>query len=255
VKKILKNPSPEEVTEIWEEFSNRNYLIQINGLCAVNYQGRAKSKLDKGERIVIKKQDSAILVHGPEGYQPKNWQPEVDEFSSQIKDDNVILTAKRNNPEELVEIVFREIDLITVNQLVDKSDLEVKGHEIDIHEAIDEKPELVEENLKIVEREKKTPAGYIDVFCRDNKNNYVVIEVKRNPDYNSVIQLQRYVDEIDEEFQQNVRGILVAPKITDNILDYLNERNLEFAEIEMQDVIPSHDGFKDSQSGLNEFKK
>ncbi len=253
MERIVKNPTPEEAVEIWEEYSRRDYTIQINGMCLVNYQGRAKSKLDNGERLVIKKQDSAILVHGPEGYQPKNWQPEVDKFSSKVKEGAVVLKAKRNNPEEVVEITFSSIDLITVTQLIDKSDLEIRGHEVDIHEAIEEKPELVEEKLKIVEREKKTPAGYIDIFARDQDGRYVVIEVKRNPDYNAVIQLKRYVEEIDEEFKKDVRGILVAPKITDNVLEYLNERNLEFREVEMEDVIPSHDGFGNSQKGLSDF--
>lgn len=253
MEKLVENPSTEEVKNILEEYLHRSYTVQINGLCAVNYQGRAKSKLDKGERIVIKKQDSALLVHGPEGYQPKNWQPEVDEFEVNIEEDLIKLVAKRNNPEERVEILFREISFIQVSQLVDKSDLRVKGHEIDIHEAIDEEPEILEEGLSVIERERKTPAGYIDIFARDDGENYVVIEVKRNPDYNSVIQLQRYVDEIDEEFNQSVRGILVAPKITDNILDYLTERDLDFIEIEMKDVIPSYEDFEESQSGLNDF--
>jgi len=254
VKKVVEKPTNQKVVEIWDEFSNREYTIQINGLCLVNYQGRAKSKLDKGERIVIKKQDSALLVHGPDGYQPKNWQPEVDKFSSEVKDNKVILTAKRNNPEEIVEITFSDIQLITVSQLIDKSDLQIRGHEVDIHEAIEERPQIVEEGLKVVEREKKTPAGYIDVFARDKDNNYVVIEVKRNPDYNSIIQLNRYVEEIDEEFKSDVRGILVAPKITDNVLEYLNDRDLGYQEVEMQEIIPSHDGFRKSQKGLSDFQ-
>jgi len=203
--------------------------------------------------MVIKKQDSAILVHGPDNYQPKNWQPEVDSYTVEADEKELVLKAKRNNPDEVVEIHFEEIDLLTVDQMVDKSDLKIRGHEVDIHESIEDDPDIVEEGLKVVERERETPAGFIDVFARDQDDNYVVIEVKRNPDYNTVLQLQRYVDEIKDEFSVNIRGILVAPKMTDKVLDYLEERDLEFVEVLMEDVIASYEAIDNSQRGLQDF--
>ncbi len=258
MKELEQNPDLEEAKEILEEYLKRDFTVQVYGLCTVNYQGRAKSKLDRGERLVIKKQDSAILVHGPENYQPKNWQPEVDSYSVEIEelDDEseiLILKAKRTNPDEVVEIQFEDIDLLTVDKMVDKSELKIRGHEVDIHESIEEDPEIVEEEMKVVEREKETPAGFIDVFARDEDDNWVVIEVKRNPDYNTVLQLQRYVDEIEEEYSGKIRGILVAPKMTDKILDYLEERDLEFVEVEMEDVIASYEAIDNSQKGLSDF--
>lgn len=250
---LIQNPSFKEAEAILSEYLSRPYTLQVVGLCYVNYQGRAKSKLDRGERIVIKKQDSALLVHGPENYQPKNWQPEVDSWDVEIEEDELVLKATRTNPDELVEIRFEEIDMVYTDKMVDKSDLKIRGHEVDIHESIEENPELVEDNLKVVEREKETPAGFIDVFARDSNNNYVVIEVKRNPDYNTVLQLQRYVDEIEDEFSGKIRGILMAPKMTDKVLDYLEERDLEFVEVKMEDVISSYEAIDRSQKGLSDF--
>jgi len=253
MKELVQNPDFEQASKILKEYLSREYTVQVNGLCTVDYTGRAASKLDRGERILLKKQDSALLVHGPDNYQPKNWQPEVDSFDVEVTDENLVLKALRRNPDEQVNIYFDEISLITVDQLVDKSELKIAGHEVDIHESIEERPELVEEGLKIVEREKETPAGFIDVFARDEEDDYVVIEVKRNPDYNTVLQLQRYVDEIEDEFNGEIRGILVAPKMTDKVLDYLEERGLEFVEIEMEDVIPSYQAVDNSQKGLSDF--
>lgn len=250
---ISRDPSLEEASEILEEYLSRKYTVQVNGLCTVDYTGRASSKLDRGERLLIKKQDSALLVHGPENYQPKNWQPEVDRFNTEVKHGSLVIEALRRDPDEKVEIFFDEVSLITVDQLVDKSELKVAGHEVDIHESIEEEPEMVEEGLKIVERERETDAGYIDVFARDSEDDYVVIEVKRNPDYNTVLQLQRYVEEIEEEFEASVRGILVAPKVSDKVLDYLDERGLEFVKVEMEDVIPSYEAVDNSQKGLSDF--
>ena len=153
----------------------------------------------------------------------------------------------------MVEVYFDNISLITVDQLVDKSELKIAGHEVDIHESIEEEPEMIEEGLKVVERERETPAGFIDVFARDKNDEYVVIEVKRNPDYNTVLQLQRYVDEIEEEFNGNIRGILVAPKMTDKVLEYLEERDLEFIEVAMEDVISDYEAVDNGQKGLSDF--
>lgn len=249
----MQNPDFEEASEILKEYLSREYTVQVNGLCTVNYTGRASSKLDRGERLVIKKQDSAILVHGPENYQPKNWQPEVDSYSVEVRDEALVLEAMRRDPDEVVEIYFDSISLVAVDRMVDKSELKIAGHEVDIHEAIEERPEMVEEGLKVVEREKETPAGFIDLFARDEQDRYTVIEVKRNPDYNTVLQLQRYVEEIEDEFNSDIRGILVAPKMTDKVLDYLEDRGLEFVEVEMEEVIPSYEAVDNSQKGLSDF--
>jgi len=253
MKELIQNPDFDEASEILKEYLSREFTVQVNGLCTVNYTGRAASKLDRGERLLIKKQDSALLVHGPDNYQPKNWQPEVDSFDVEVKDEALVVKALRRNPDEQVEVFFDEISLITVDQLVDKSELKIAGHEVDIHESIEEDPEMIEEGLKVVEREKETPAGFIDVFARDSDDEYVVIEVKRNPDYNTVLQLQRYVGEIEDEFNGEIRGILVAPKMTDKVLDYLEDRSLEFIEVNMEDVVPSYEAVDNSQKGLSDF--
>ncbi|MDY6766399.1 MAG: endonuclease NucS [Candidatus Nanohaloarchaea archaeon] len=252
MERLLEEPDLETAATVLDQYLSRPYTVQINGLCSVNYQGRAKSSLDRGERLVIAKQDSALLVHGPDNYQPRNWQPEVDSWTVEVGD-ALELRAVRHDPDESVDIRFESVDLLMVDKMVDEGEMELRGHEIDIHDSIEDSPDLVEDGLTVIERERKTPAGYIDVFCRDADDRYVVIEVKRNPDYNTVLQLQRYVDEIEDEFAADVRGILVAPKMTDNVLEYLEERGLEFVEVDMQDVIASHDGLDTSQHGLDDF--
>jgi hypothetical protein len=253
MEKFRSSPSLEQAAELLEEYLTREFTVQVNGLCSVNYRGRASSKLDRGERLFVKKQDSALLVHGPENYQPKNWQPEVDSWTVEMEEDALLVEARRHSPEELVEIRFESVDLVSVHRLVDRSELRVRGHEVDIHEAVEESPEIVEDEFSVVERERETPAGFIDVLGRDSENRHVVVEVKRNPDYNTVLQLQRYVEEIEKEFAGSVRGVLLAPKMTDKVLDYLEERGLEFVEVEMEDVIASYESLDRSQKGLSDF--
>ena len=254
MKEMVKEPDLKEAEKLVDEYIRRDYTVQIIGLCTVNYQGRAKSKLDRGERVVLSKQDSALLVHGPENYQPKNWQPEVDSYSLEIKGENLVLEARRSNPEETVSIEFESLDMVAVYQMVDRSELKVRGHEIDIHESIEEEPSIVEEGMTVLEREKETPAGFIDVFMKDSEDVWTVIEVKRNPDHNSVLQLQRYIDEIEKQYSGEIRGILVAPKISEKVLNYLEERDLEFVEVEMEDVISSYESMDRGQKGLSDFE-
>ncbi len=254
MKELVKEPDLEEAEKLVDEYIRRDYTVQIIGLCTVNYQGRAKSKLDRGERLVLSKQDSALLVHGPENYQPKNWQPEVDSYSLEIKGENLVLEARRSNPEETVSIEFESLDMVAVYQMVDRSELKVRGHEVDIHESLEEEPSIVEEGMTVLEREKETPAGFIDVFMKDSEDVWTVIEVKRNPDHNSVLQLQRYIDEIEKQYSGEIRGILVAPKISEKVLKYLEERDLEFVEVEMEDVISSYESMDRGQKGLSDFE-
>ena len=253
VEKIETSPQFGEAQDILREYLSRDYTVQVNGKCTVSYSGRAQSKLDRGDRMVLVKQDSALLVHGPDNYQPRNWQPEVDRWEVKTEDGALTIEARRLNPEEVVEIELSSIDLVAVSQMVDESELKISGHEVDIHEAIEESPGIVEDGFEVVARERKTPAGYIDVLGRDTDGVMTVVEVKRNPDYNTALQLQRYVDEIEEEFSGDVRGVLVAPKLSDEVDEYLNERDLEFVEVDMEDIIQDYK-LQDSQSGLSDFK-
>ena len=253
MEELIQKPELEDAKQILEEYLTRNYTVQLNGLCTVNYTGRAKSKLDRGERLFLNKQDSALLIHGPDNYQPRNWQPQVDKWEVELRENELIVEAKRNNPEEILEVKFEEIDFVSVYQMVDKSDLQIQGDEVDIHDAIEEDPDMVEEGLKVIEREYKNPAGYIDFLAKGEDGDYVVVEVKRNPDHNTVMQLQRYIDEINNEYSGNVRGIIAAPKISDSLLDYLEEKGVGFSEIQMKDVIASYEEIDGSQKGLSDF--
>ena len=251
-RELVRNPDLNEVKEILEEYIRRDFTIQVVATCRVSYSGRAQSKLDRGDRLIIKKQGSAFLVHGPENYQPRNWQPEVDEWSISMEEGCLVCTSKRNKPEEEVKVSFEEVDMISVSKLVDGSDLKISGHEVDIHDAVEDQPSIVEDGLRFVARERKTPAGYIDILGEDSDSSFVVVEIKRNPDYNTVLQLNRYVKEIRKEFSKKVRGVLLAPKASEEVIDYLEERDLEFKQVDMEDVISDYELTSD-QSALEQF--
>ena len=72
---FYEKPTVDDATKMVKKaIASRKMLILV-GSCRVNYKGRASSKLESGERVLIIKEDGSILVHRSKGYEPINWQP------------------------------------------------------------------------------------------------------------------------------------------------------------------------------------
>lgn len=85
--------------------------------------------------------------------------------------------------------------------------------EIEIEDSIINNPEIIEKGLKLIERQKTTDAGIIDLLCLDKNGNYVVIELKKDKASDKVVgQIQRYMAWVEEGLadRERVRGIIVA---------------------------------------------
>lgn len=61
--------------------------------------------------------------------------------------------------------------------------------------ALANRPDLIEDGLRVFSRQHTTPVGIIDLLCLDPKRNYVVVEVKKpNVDLQKVVgQITRYM--------------------------------------------------------------
>jgi hypothetical protein len=96
-------------------------------------------------------------------------------------------------------------------------------NEKDIEDSIESDPEILEKGLKLLERQKTTDIGIIDILCLDKNNNYVVIELKKDVASDKVVgQIQRYMAWVEENLadKESVRGVIVAQ-------DY--DKKLEYA--------------------------
>ncbi len=62
---ILPNPSLGEAETVVKSGISRHRTVVIVGECTVDYDGRASSKLESGERLVIFKPDGSALIHRP----------------------------------------------------------------------------------------------------------------------------------------------------------------------------------------------
>jgi len=218
----------------------------------VKYQGRAKSFLDWGERIVMIKQDGTILIHQPILREPANWQPSGSKITFTIDGEYLILNSINSNPVEKMKVYFRSISFILVTALRDRAKILVSGMENDLVNYILFNPDCIEEGFRIKKREKSVRSGSIDLFGYDKNHIPVVIEVKRGlANINAVHQLRMYVKDIKKDREDvNVRGILCAPRIPDMVKNLLTDYGLEWREIEYPTVLPD-----DHQKTLEEFSE
>ncbi|MCW4015293.1 MAG: endonuclease NucS, partial [Candidatus Bathyarchaeota archaeon] len=98
----LQNPTVEKVAEFIKTAVAERKTVILVGNCWVDYKGRASSKLESGERIVMIKEDGSVLVHRPSGYEPVNWQPAGCMFQTSIKGETLRVRATRRKPYESV---------------------------------------------------------------------------------------------------------------------------------------------------------
>ena len=227
-------------------------LLLLIGDCMIDYRGRARSFLDWGERMIMIKQDGAVLVHQPVMREPVNWQPTGSKTDFSVKDDDLILRSHHKSPPEKMKITFRSIQLITASSLRDNAKLVISGMEADVVNSIISNPEIIEQGLRISKREKHVKSGMIDLYGYDVNHTPVVIEVKRSiANISAVQQLRMYVSDIKKDVDEaKVRGILCAPRIPDMVKKLLSDYDLEWQEVERQVVLPD-----DFQKTLKQFSK
>jgi RecB family endonuclease NucS len=231
---VLVNPSVMEAESIIEDAISHNRTLFVAGRCWVNYLGRAKSKLDPGERILIVKSDSSLLVHRSVGYEPVNWMPGGDVvISVRTKDDILEIRALRKKPVESVAIFFDEIQLVSSLSLTDSGEFSLYASEEDMQKAILVKPDLLEEGFKPITYEKKVEPGFVDVYGEDKDRNLVVVEIKRKTaGKEAAFQLAKYIEAIKARSNRKVRGILVAPNLGKDVQRVLATLGLDYKHLD-----------------------
>ncbi|MCS7120555.1 MAG: endonuclease NucS [Nitrososphaerota archaeon] len=229
----FQNPAIDEALNIIKSAISKRKVLIIIGNCWVNYEGRAKSKLEPGERILIIKEDSSVLVHRACGYEPINWQPADCILHTDRKRDTLVIRAIRKTPREVMSIFLDQIFQISVLDLVDRGGFFLYASEEDMQKAILARPSLIEDGLKPITFEKKVDPGFVDVYCEDNKGRMVVIEIKRRAaGRDAVLQLAKYVESVRGIVNRDVRGILVAPTIAKGAQNLLETFSLEFRRLD-----------------------
>lgn len=210
-------------------------VVVLHATCSAEFYGSAESEVSVNKRIIIMKPDNSLLIHSSEGIKPINWQKSTSDINISI-DNNILKIKSIKKDKELIIKCFKIHKSIHYTPPSEDTK-KLTGTEDDMHRAIIQNPEIIEDGLNSLEHEKEISSGIIDIYGVDTKDNKVIIEVKRKKaQLKHVDQLHRYERTIKKQHNQ-VRGILVAPSISNSAQSALKERGLDFVQLKPQDVI------------------
>ena len=265
---VVRDPTPETAlvflrSELQGLAQRKGHLVQVVAECSIRYQGRARSTLHRGERLLLLKPDGTFLVHTASKAKPVNWQPPGASFAVVLEDGEVVLTAYRPKPEEIVKVTLHATRMLLAVPLRDGADLALLGSEDDLQALLFARPELVEPGFVPRRRERDSERGYYDLDGDDAAGRRLVIEVKRGTaGVAEAQQLWRYVEPLRARLDggtakkdaASVRGMLIAPRIAPKARAMLRDHALEWKELDWDDVLPRLETLRrGGQVGLEGF--
>ncbi|UCG03279.1 MAG: DUF91 domain-containing protein [Candidatus Heimdallarchaeota archaeon] len=217
-------------------------MVVLFGRCSAFFDGRIKSHFTDGDRVLMIKKDLTILLHGSSGVKPVQWQlAGAGKVTFNVKSDiQLQMETYRPKTDESFFINFSEVYLALCYNIFEFDEAaSIIGHERDFVEYLIKNPEIIEQNLQIIDSEKEIDFGFIDIWAKDLSNNCVIIEVKRTMATPAdAHQLKRYVDFFQKKGEE-VRGILVATGFPKKVKNYLKSFNLESCIVPWQDIFPT----------------
>jgi RecB family endonuclease NucS len=212
---------------------NRQETIVFGCHCTIRYSGRAESRLSHGDRLFIIKRDKALLIHQPHGSMPINYMKAGSTHSVVFLDGELRFKAVNGAAKESIEATISRVHFFNSASLQDGEVIELVGSERDMSDMLYSNPEMIEEGFTAASREEQTKYGFIDVFGTDKNGVLTVVECKRyGADLSAVTQLRRYVEKVMvSKGITKVRGILAAPKITENAKKMLEDWGFTFISV------------------------
>lgn len=207
----------------------RKDLVMIVGDCEVKYQGRAASSLNSGSRLLLIKGDGSFAIHQNRLLRPTNYIMSTS-WSTNMVDDKLVVEATKRSPKESLTVFLTNVEMLNIHTMEDHADdFKLVGTEKELNDQLMTDLDVLEKGLKPLKQESALRKGLIDIMAEDKDGNLVVIELKRRQaDYNSVMQLVRYVTEVKKIKNRKTRGLLVAPTIGRPALELLKNNGLEY---------------------------
>ena len=84
-----------------------------------------------------------------------------------VREEAEVIRIYRPASDETLTIVVEEVHHDARHALTDEALLEREGQERELHEHLARAPHLIEPGLAVVERERLTDVGPVDLWCRD----------------------------------------------------------------------------------------
>jgi RecB family endonuclease NucS len=202
--------------------------------CEVTYSGRLNAFLPEATRLLMLKSDGSVLVHADAGgYKPLNWM--TPPTAIEEEPDRIVVRKRAGKTEDRLEIRLVEILSDATHELDEESGLAKDGVERDLQEALGERPDRLEDELRLVRREWPTEIGPVDLMCRDCDDGWVAVEIKRIGTIEAVEQLTRYLAFIRADpAKERCRGILAAQRFKPQAVTLADSRGIACVEVDLE---------------------
>jgi RecB family endonuclease NucS len=235
----------ETITALRDQLNHyiKKRMIILFGKCSSLFDGRIKSSLNEGDRLLVIKTDETIILHNPIGLKPIQWQkPSVGKVNFTINDSNQLkMETYRPKTDETFFITFSKVySAFTFDTKEEDDSALIFGDEKDFIVYLVNHPDTIEEGLKVLDSEKESEVGFIDIYANDAQGKHVIIEVKKQiATPADAFQLKRYVDYYQNHIKKHVRGILVAASIPKRVENQLKSYKLESVAIPWRTIFPT----------------
>jgi len=202
--------------------------------CEIRYTGRLNAFLPESTRLLMLKADGSVLVHADAGgYKPLNWMtpPTVIEE----EDDTLVVHKRAGKTDDRLEIRLLDVLSDATHEMGEAAALEKHGVERDLQELLADRPESVEDGLRLVRREWTTDIGPVDLMCRDADDGWVAVEIKRLGTIDAVDQLSRYLELIRRDpALATTRGVLAAQRFKPQAVALAGVRGISCVEVDLE---------------------
>ena len=208
--------------------------------CEVSYIGRTTTVLPEAVRLLMCKGDGTFMVWadgGSPNVKPLNWMTPPTVLTEE-RDSAGALTrvvVRKQRDDERLEIAVAEVFADVDHELDVIVSLEKEGLERELQELLADAPHWCGEGFRLVRREWPTDIGPVDLMCRDTRDEWVAVEIKRVATMESVEQLTRYLERIRlDPAMASCRGVLAAKWIKPQARVLAQARGIDCVEIDVE---------------------
>jgi RecB family endonuclease NucS len=193
--------------------------------CEIGYAGRLDTRLASGDRVILFKEDGSVCVHALRGAKPINYMP----GPTTIAEDGDVIRVRRPASGETLTILVEHVHADARHPLVDEAVFERVGREKELHELLARAPHVIEQGLVLVERERPTDVGPVDLYCRDHVGRVTLVEVKRVRAVAAAVeQVIRYREQVERDpALRPVRALVAAPEFAPQARVLADARDVE----------------------------
>jgi RecB family endonuclease NucS len=211
--------------------------------CEVSYIGRTTTVLAEAVRLLMCKGDGTFMVWADGGetggprVKPLNWMTPPTVLEEERGEDGELarLIVRKQRDDERLEIALSEVLTDVEHELDVLAPLEKEGLEREMQELLAAAPHWCGEGFRLIRREWPTDVGPVDLMCRDARDEWVAVEIKRVASMDSVRQLEGYLERIRlDPAMGSCRGVLAARWIKPQARVLAQSRGIACVEVDIE---------------------